>query len=141
MATFNFNCGFYLLLNDGTRIRFEKGAQTVPDDLANHPYLAANGERVDAEPSAPSEPVEAPAPSQPEPIAEPSPVETTAEPAPAEPESVTIEPDGSTHVDTPEEVTEKTALKAEAEALGIAVDGRWGVARLQAEIAAKKSAG
>lgn len=35
---------------------------------------------------------------------------------------------------------EKASLVAEAEALGIAVDGRWGVSRLQAEIEAKKAA-
>lgn len=35
---------------------------------------------------------------------------------------------------------EKAALVAEAEALGITIDGRWGVSRLQAEIEAKKAA-
>ena len=61
-------------------------------------------------------------------------------PAPEKPVKEMVE-EKSVEEKPVQEVTEKTALKAEAEALGIAVDGRWGVARLQAEIAAKKSAG
>jgi len=145
------------LLNLGYALkRFEAGIIEVEEDIASHWYTLLHAERLpDPEPVAPVaeqpvEPVAEPAPVQPEPavapVAEPAPAETPAEPVPVEPapaetESVTIEPDGSTHVDTPDEVTEKAALKAEAEALGITVDGRWGVTRLQAEIAAKKSAG
>ncbi|MFG1302171.1 hypothetical protein V5F49_20500 [Xanthobacter sp. V3C-3] len=114
MATFNFNCGFYLLLDDGTRIRFQKGAQDVPDDLADHPYLAANGERVE-------EAIVEPAP---EPIPDPEPA---PEPPAAEPDPDATGPD--------DDVSEHDALVAQAEALGINVDGRWGVARLKAEIA------
>ncbi|MFG1260035.1 hypothetical protein V5F79_22165 [Xanthobacter flavus] len=145
------------LLNLGYALkRFEAGIIEVEEEIASHWYTLLHAERLpDPEPvepvaEQPAEPVAEPAPAQPEPavdpVAEPAPAETPAEPAPVEPaaaetESVTIEPDGSTHVDTPDEVSEKVSLKAEAEALGIPVDGRWGVTRLQAEIAAKKSAG
>lgn len=54
-------------------------------------------------------------------------------------ESITVEDDGSTHVDTAEEIDEKVALKAEAEALGVQIDGRWGVARIRAAIDAAKA--
>lgn len=128
MATFNFNCGFYLLLDDGNRIRFEAGEQDVPDAIAGHPYLAANGERV-----------EKPAPViQPAPETEPDPVATTAEPqseAPAaEPPAVPPAP-APEAVEPADDVPERDALVAQAEALGINVDGRWGTARLKAEIA------
>ena len=118
MATFNFSSGFYLLLDDGSRFRFEAGEQVVPDDIAEHPYLTANGERVPD-----SAVVDAPAP----PVEEPA-------------SGATAEDDGTVHEGTPEEVSEKDELKAQAEALGIEVDGRWGVARLISEIAAKQAA-
>ena len=107
MATFNFNSGFYLLLDDGSRLRFEAGRQDVPDAVADHPYLAANGEWVEEAPAPEPAPEEAPQQSEPEPAAD--------EPA--------------------DDVSEHDALVAQAEALGINVDGRWGVARLKAEIA------
>lgn len=132
MATFIFNCGFYLLLDDGNRIRFEAGEQDVPDAVAGHPYLAANGERV-----------EKPAPViQMAPETEPAPVATTAEPqsdAPAaEPpaEEPAVDPAPAPEaVEAADDVPEHDALVAQAEALGINVDGRWGTARLKAEIA------
>lgn len=40
----------------------------------------------------------------------------------------------------PVDVDDKAALKAEAEALGIAVDGRWGVERIKTAIAEAKGA-
>lgn len=142
------------LLNLGNALkRFEAGIIEVEEEIASHWYTLLHAERMPdpvpepapqptAEPAS-VEPAAAPPSAPVEPIAptEPALVEPSPEPAPAAPESITIEPDGSTHVDTPDEVTEKAALKAEAEALGITVDGRWGVTRLQAEIAAKKSAG
>ncbi|MFG1399839.1 STY1053 family phage-associated protein [Roseixanthobacter pseudopolyaromaticivorans] len=94
--------------------KFEAGVHEVEDDIAQHWYVLLH--------IAP--PVAA------EPVSEPDP-----EPEPSQVESVTVEDDGSTHVDSPEEVSEKHTLIAQAEALGIAVDGRWGVPRLQAEIA------
>jgi len=132
MATFIFNCGFYLLLDDGNRIRFEAGEQDVPDAVAGHPYLAANGERV-----------EKPAPViQMAPETEPAPVATTAEPqsdAPAaEPpaEEPAVDPAPAPEaVEAADDVPEHDALVAQAKALGINVDGRWGTARLKAEIA------
>lgn len=145
------------LLNLGHALkRFEAGIIEVEEEIASHWYTLVHAVRLpDPVPEPAPEPVAEPAPVEPtaeppsaseEPSApaEPAPVDPSPESAPAEPaapESITIEPDGSTHVDTPDEVTEKVALKAEAEALGISVDGRWGVPRLQAEIAAKKSAG
>ena len=147
------------LLNLGHALkRFEAGVIEVEEEIASHWYTLVHAERLpDPAPVAPvaeqpapaEEPAAEPASADPEPapVGEPTeaaPVagsEPVSDPVPADPESVTIEPDGSTHVDTPDEVTEKAALKAEAEALGISVDGRWGVTRLQAEIAAKKSAG
>ncbi|ABS68862.1 hypothetical protein Xaut_3634 [Xanthobacter versatilis] len=137
MATFNFSSGFYLLLDDGSRLRFEAGEQVVPDDIAGHPYLAANGERlpaslnVDAAPAGePDAALETPAAAEP----------AAEDAAPVSAPSVTVEDDGTVHVDTPEEVSEKDALKAQAEALGIEVDGRWGIARLTSEIATKQAA-
>jgi hypothetical protein len=44
------------------------------------------------------------------------------------------EQDGA-HLDTQEETNQKQVLVSRAESLGITVDGRWGVPRLQAEIA------
>lgn len=35
---------------------------------------------------------------------------------------------------------DRTALKAEAEALGIEVDGRWGIARLRSAVASARTA-
>lgn len=133
MATFNFSRGFYLLLDDGSRLRFEAGEQAVPDDIASHPYLAANGERMPAGGTVDA----APAPAvEPEVASEPA----ATEAAPASEAGVAVEDDGTAHVDTPEDVSEKDALKAQAEALGIEVDGRWGIARLTSEIAAKQAA-
>ncbi|MFG1429185.1 STY1053 family phage-associated protein [Roseixanthobacter glucoisosaccharinicivorans] len=86
--------------------KFEAGVHEVEDDIAQHWYVLLHI----APPAAP--------------VPEPAPVE-----------GVTVEDDGTTHVDTPEEVSEKHTLIAHAETLGIAVDGRWGVTRLQAEIA------
>lgn len=88
--------------------KFEAGVHDVEDDIARHWYVLLH-------------------------IAPPAAAEPVSEPIQAE--SVTVEDDGSTHVDTPEEVSEKHTLIAQAEALGITVDGRWGVSRLQAEIA------
>jgi len=100
-------------LNLGAALKkFEAGLHEVEDEIAQHWYVLLH-----IAPPAAAEPVPAPAP----------------EPAPAD--SVTVEDDGSTHVDTAEEVSEKHTLIAQAEALGITVDGRWGVPRLQAEIA------
>lgn len=108
MAKFKFREGFFLNLGGDilspTKIRFEAGEQDVPDEYADHWFLAEMGERIDVVSS---------------------------------PESVTIEADGGTHVDTAEEVSEKAALRSTAETLGIVVDGRWGVDRLKAEIEAK----
>ena len=123
MATFNFNYGFYLLLDDGSRIRFEKGVQSVPDAMSGHPYLAANGERVADAPAPAEEPAPAPEP-EPAPAPEEPPQQSEPE-APAEP------PDEQPADDVPEH----DALVAQAEALGINVDGRWRSARLKAEIA------
>lgn len=133
MATFNFSSGFYLLLDDGSRLRFEAGEQVVPDDIAGHPYLTANGERTPAGVTVDAAPV----PTV-EPEVAPEPAATEAAPAPEA--SVTVEDDGAVHVDPLEDVSEKDALKARAEALGIEVDGRWGIARLTSEIAAKQAA-
>ncbi|MFG1302714.1 hypothetical protein V5F34_01050 [Xanthobacter autotrophicus] len=139
MATFNFSSGFYLLLDDGSRLRFEAGEQVVPDDIAGHPYLTANGERMPAGvtvDAAPAPTVEPEVASETSAVAEPA----ATEAAPASEASVTVEDDGPVHVGTPEDVSEKDALKAQAEALGIEVDGRWGIARLTSEIAAKQAA-
>jgi hypothetical protein len=134
MATFIFNCGFYLLLDDGNRIRFEAGEQDVPDAIAGHPYLAANGERVEkpapviqTAPETEPEPATVTTTAEPQseaPAAEPSAEEPAVDPAPA-PEAV----------EPADDVPERDALVAQAEALGINVDGRWGTARLKAEIA------
>lgn len=108
MARFNFREGFFLNLGGDilspTKIRFEAGEQDVPDDLADHWFLAEMGERID-----PSEP------------AEPAPVGAPAE--------------------TIAETDAKEALRAEAAALGVPVDKRWGADRLRAEIEAKKATG
>ncbi|OYW34853.1 MAG: hypothetical protein B7Z41_00790 [Rhizobiales bacterium 12-66-7] len=88
--------------------KFEAGVHEVEDDIAQHWYVLLH-------------------------IASPAAAEPVPEPAQAD--SVTVEDDGTTHVDTPEEGSEKHTLIAQAESLGIAVDGRWGVSRLQAEIA------
>ena len=60
MARFNFREGFFLNLGGDIlspdRIRFEAGEQDVPDELADHWFLAEMGERID-EPAAPVETV------------------------------------------------------------------------------------
>lgn len=98
MARFRFREGFWLLLDnnitDTSRVRFEAGEQDVPDDLADHWFLAEMGERIDVATSDASEPT----------------------------------------------TDEREVLRAEAEALGIKPDKRWGVDRLKAEIEASKAA-
>lgn len=115
----------FLLNLGGTLKKFEAGVVEVAEEVASHWYVKLF--------TAPVE--EATPPTTTEVGTDPAPPEDTQ----AEP-SVTTEDDGSTHVDTQEEVDEKASLKAEAEALGIDVDGRWGVGRLKTEIEAKKNA-
>lgn len=151
MAKFKFNSGFYLLLTDGERLRFEAGEQDVPDAVSGHEYLASMGARLpdvapepvvsapsDGEPTGEGEGAGAPAPDhdseEAHVVSEPAPKLPEAEdPAPQATEEPAAEPEA--------EPDEKAALVAEAEALGIDVDGRWGVSRLKSAIAAKKAAG
>ncbi|MCX5495376.1 hypothetical protein OSH11_11710 [Kaistia dalseonensis] len=119
----------FLLNLGGTIRKFEAGVVEVDEEVASHWYVKLFSEQVaEPEPQAPAPSDEAQGAPEPDRGAHP------------EESSVAVEDDGSTHVDTPEDVDEKTALKAEAEGLGIEVDGRWGVARLMAEIEAKKNA-
>lgn len=123
-------------LNLGTRIHeFAAGVHEVEEDIASHFYVLLHAERV-TEPTTVAP--EAETVAAPEPPAQ-DPPEETAGPESSD-VSVTEEPDGTVHVDTPEEVDEKSALQAQAEGLGIAIDRRWGVDRLQKEIAAKSAA-
>jgi hypothetical protein len=112
MARFKFREGFFLNLGGDilspTKIRFEAGEQDVPDEYSGHWFLAEMGERID--------------------------VASLMEAVPAGADEGGDEPP---HVDTAEEVSEKEALRAEAEGLGISVDRRWGIDRLKAEIKAK----
>lgn len=61
MARFKFREGFFLNLGGDilspTRIRFEAGEQDVPDDLADHWFLAEMGERIDTPEPEPAETV------------------------------------------------------------------------------------
>lgn len=102
MARFNFREGFFLNLGGGIltpkRIRFEAGEQDVPDELADHWFLAEMGVRID----------------------------------------VPSDQDGAEEGDA-EAPDDRDALRSRAEALGIVVNKRWGVARLAAEIAALES--
>lgn len=129
MARFKFRDGFWLNVggNDPLspdRIWFGAGEQTVPDEYADHWFVLEMGECLDVETVAPA-------------AAEPA---TVAAASTDVSESVPIEAEGSTHVETAEEISEKEALRVEADALGIVVDGRWGIARMKAEIEAKKAA-
>lgn len=112
---------FKLLLPTGKIIDFSVGEQQIPDEHANHWYVRAHAVELPADPAG----------DEAAPVVEAYPV--------APDPSITIEDDGSTCVDPQEEVDEKAALKAEAEALGIDVDGRWGAGRLKTEIEAKKN--
>lgn len=124
----------FLLNLGGTIHKFEAGIVEVTEEVASHWYA-----KLFSVPMA--EPAEAGAV-----LAEDDALIAEIQPlAPAEVQaddsSITIEGDGSIHVDvSADDVDEKAALKAEAEALGIDVDGRWGVGRLKAEIEAKKNA-
>lgn len=104
----------FLLNLGGTLKKFEAGVVEVTDEIADHWYV-----KLFSAPKS-TEVVVAP----PEQVAA-SIVAATPEPAPAEAQA--------------DDVDEKAALKAEAEALGIDVDGRWGVGRLKTEIEAKKN--
>lgn len=112
----------------------EEAARLVQADFA---MVIAEGiggaveDAVEPDPAAPA--IEDPA-TDPAAVVEEPEAEVIAGPAPA------IDPEPVAEVATVE-ADEKAALVAEAEALGIDVDGRWGVARLKAEIAAKKAAG
>ena len=143
MARFTFRSGFFLLLSalTGERVRFEAGEHEVPDEYAAHPFLHEMGERIDTPAKSSAEAAEAgPAPVSAEVQAkEPEPVE---EPASAPEGQVSDQEEGEepepveTAADD-EPVNDRDALRSQAAALGIDVDNRWGIARLQAEIAAK----
>lgn len=127
------------------RIRFEAGEQLVPTELADHWFLAEMGERV------PEEAAVAPAgeidlTSETVPVGAETEADEGSAPDPSASPGGEIDPTGQTeadgvaHIDTVEEASEKSALRSEAEALGVIVDGRWGVDRIRAEISAKKAA-
>lgn len=129
------------LLNLGGAIqKFETGIVEVTEEVASHWYAKLFSAPI-APPSA-QEHVSDPGPADDQALAneeaQPDP-DHVLEPAADEP-LAPAEDDQPVDVDPPDEVNEKAALKAEAEALGIDVDGRWGVGRLKAEIEAKKNA-
>ncbi|WP_332116068.1 STY1053 family phage-associated protein [Azorhizobium caulinodans] len=128
MPTINVAKSFKLNLRTIT-LEFKAGVQEVEEEIASHWYTLLHL---------------VPQPEVEEPTAESEPVAVADEPhEQSEPVaadvSVTEEPDGSVHVDTPEEVDEKATLQAQAESLGIAIDRRWGVKKLREEIAAKSA--
>lgn len=139
-------------LNLGGLIRpIAAGIQDVEPEVAEHWYTKVHSEPVaEAEKAAP--------PAEPEPDApegasdapaadggEPDDGEPTADagddaPADMAGDGQTDAPADKTDDGAPADPTEaeKAALKAEAEALGIEVDGRWGIPKLKAAIKAKK---
>lgn len=133
-------------LNHHNAIRdFKPGIVEVDQEVAEHWYVKAHSEPIAAE-------AEKAAP-------DPGNVADSGEPAPegqqeGEGSGAPPVPSGE-HLggDTPQPPAppqsndgdhaaeaEKAALKAEAEALGIDVDGRWGIPKLKAAIAEKKKA-
>lgn len=106
---------FKLLLDTtGRTLTFKKGLNDVPDVLVRHWYVLQH-----AEPVVEAVPIEVV-------LGEPAQTE-----APAQEGEETATPAGA---------DDKAALKAEAEALGIVVDGRWGIDRIKAAIAEAKGA-
>ena len=102
---------FNLQFENGVSLQFFAGGEYVPDEHMGHPLVLANIERPGPEVVS-----DVPAPSVIEmPILE-SPEELVRD---AELVSEGVTKDG---------------LIEEAKSLGIAVDGRWGMARIQAEI-------
>jgi hypothetical protein len=134
-------------LNHDNAIReYKIGVHIVADEIAEHWYVKAHSEPVaDAEKAAPEEGAAADQ-------SEGGPEDETGglndqEGAPQEPKAKLPEvgaevPPASTEKTSEDAAdAEKAALKAEAEALGIDVDGRWGIPKLKAEIKAKKAGG
>lgn len=107
--------GFWLLLDNGERVRYEKG-DMIAGPHAGHWYAIENS----------NEPVAGkPAPAPLNKAVEPT-------PAPAETPAPTPAPEPEKAESSDED--EKEALVVKAKALGIKVDARWGVARLRQEI-------
>lgn len=117
---------FNLLTGKGKPIPFKAGEQVVPDELAVHWYVISNSHRPEAVAEAEAMDVE----GEPE-------VDGNGEPA------------GSGAPDSPDDdvppapadeppADDRAVLVAEAEAMGLTIDKRWGIDRIKAAIDAAK---
>ncbi len=131
-------------LNHHNAIRdFKPGIVEVDQEVAEHWYVKAHSEPIaaEAEKAAPDPGIVADA-GEPAPEGQQAGEGSGAPPAPSGEQQGgdTPQPPAPSNDGDHAAEAEKVALKAEAEALGIDVDGRWGIPKLKAAIAEKKSA-
>lgn len=113
---------FRLLTGKGKPIPFKSGEQDVPEELASHWYVLANSQQPEAVAEAEAMDVEDEDDGEPEVSGAPDSPEEDVPPAPAD------EPPPD----------DRAALVAEAEAMGLTIDKRWGVDRIKAALDAAK---
>lgn len=138
-----------------TMQRFAPGTVDVSEEVADHWYTKLFAERITpapvAEPASPALADESESPSRNEgdpqqPGVDPERDAPEGDASESQPGDVPGGPDQTEppaqEGDAPAAASDdnKAALKAEAEALGIAVDGRWGVERIKTAIAEAKGA-
>jgi type IV secretory pathway VirB10-like protein len=130
---------FILLVAPKERVQFKAGEQDVAEELASHWYVLANGRVLDDQPEAPAP--EAEAAGEEDEDDEEGEADDTPPAAPSEPPAAPEPPAGDVPPPPADDARddERSALIAEAEAAGIAIDKRWGIDRIKAALATTKA--